>query len=182
MTLIAAHDNNCNSPICIIFTRYYFPPKNTYYEYSMTYLLDIHVASLLIRQITSLSIISFMPSLRAHSLTSTCCCMHQKIHFDCSTENQQVHWPPFLVLSKIEWCMHLDISGIMQSSPRKFKQIINNKAFWGCNMVTNTKITTIINVSPALSIQWYMQLNYMLQILAARLIHIQIISLVLRMI
>ena len=129
--------------------------QNTYYEYSMTNILAIHVASLLIRQITSLSIISFMPSLRAHSLTSTCCCMHQKIHFDCSTENQQVHWPPFLVLSKIEWCMHLDISGTMQSSPRKFKQIINNKAFWGCNMVTNTKKTTITNVSPALQYWTY---------------------------
>ena len=153
-----------------------FSPKNTYSEYNITYILSVHVASLLI-------VIPFIPSWRAYSLSTTCCCMHQKSHFDCSTENQQVHWPPFLVLSNIEWCMHLNISGTMQSSPQKFKHIINNKAVWGCNMVTSTNITTISNVSPALSIlKWYMRLNYMLQILAARQIHTQIISLVLSMI
>ena len=115
----------------------------------MTYIWAIHFHSLLIRRITSPSIIPFMPSLRANSLTSTSCCMHQKSHFDCSTENQQVHWPPFLVLSNVEWCMHLNISGTMQSSPQKFKHIINNKAVWGCNIITNTKIITITNVNPA---------------------------------
>ena len=149
MTLIAARDNNCNSSICIIFTIYYFPPNIHILNTVWYYILSIHVGSLLI-------LIPIMPSFRANSLSTTCCCMHQKSHFDCSTENQQVHWPPFLVLSKIEWCMHLDISGTMQSSPRKFKQIINNKAFWWCNMVTNTKKTTITNVSPALQYWTYL--------------------------
>ena len=166
MTLIAARDNDCNSSICIIFTIYYFPPKNTYYEYSMT----LH---------TIYPCCQFIDTFYAF-FKSTFARNYMLLYASENSFRLQ-HGKPTSALAAFScleqyWVMHASKHFGYNAIIATKIQTHNNKVVWGCNMVTNTGINTIRNVSPTLSIlKWYMQLNYMLQILAARQIHIQII-------